>query len=793
MADEDEGLASAWRERAIDLRRLSWPLRLVIAVTILATAVASVLIIIRDVPQSQIVINGTGTIPAAPIPTAAFVAALVLWVLAWSLALTGAIFGHWALRLLVVITFIYISITGYISERSALIVAVPLVFIALWVLAVSMARWLVGLQGRSLPQWLPLVSFFVVLAALSSHYAILLYLDKQGGSSTATFPQIVELEFGLYAIVLIPVLFLTGSDFGEWAEIAAGQVNDWLKQSRSTWVLLTVSALVAAGIVIEQLQQSGTLAPFGLASVLDLVTVALFGLVTTVIFFLVARLGHIAVWPRVPLPAWALILATITTMLLLVVPYYVDFFVPPSPANSVDYSVFRHSAQTYSPAFSLAYPSNWNHVASEPQQAGDPLLVKFMGTSEPGMRQFWLVEFPTAGLEGEGPYSIEQAVVSTVCQNPKCSVDLVQAPSHGSWFTAQAMLQDQDANGKPVPLKARAWERTQGDSTWVLYGAAEAGEFAAAQPIYTAMLDSWKPNLGAVAPTSPTERLDSFLLNIDPTSILSFALLPLAVAIVVGIPLLLLGRRRPGPAGVAGLFLTVYGLYAGLLFFPRILAYFGVPTGNVVLLTVQNEHLTLSSLQLLSLPRLQLAVALFTLLLVVWLIVRRAVNTRAARDVLATALLLNVSLLGIQVLDNVFSAADQIALRLTEAQGVLLLLAFLWDLLTSGKQVTNTEGRNSPRSARVLLYAGFSLLSCSQVLLFSTLGGSAGQNYGGDWTGTGLTALGIPVLLTVILLRFARVGQQQQASLPQGPVGAPVGEPGQTLPDAHLPGIYDAR
>jgi hypothetical protein len=797
VADEDESLASAWRERAIDLRRLSWPLRLVIAATILATAVASVLIIIRDVPQSHIVIGATSTTPATPIPTSAFVAALVLWVVAWSLALTGAIFGHSGLRLLVVIVFIFISLSGFIIERSVFIVAVPQLIIALWILAVSMARWLVGRRGRSLPRWMPAVSFVVVLAALSAHYAILLYLDKQAGPGTAIFPSFVELELSVYGFVLIPVLFLTGSDFGEWAEVTAGQVNDWLKPARSTWVLLTVTALVAAGILIARLLHRGTFSPFGVASVLDLVAVALFGLVTALIFLFIARLGHIATWPRVALPAWALILATVTFMLLQTGPAYAFDFVsnitPPSPVNSVDFSVFHHSAETYSPTFSLIYPSGWKDVVNEPQKAGDGLVVVFLGTAEPGIHRFLVVEFPTAGLNGADQYSIEQAVVTGACHNPKCSADLIQVPSHGSWYTAQTTVQDQDANGNPVQLKGMAWERTQGDSTWILYGTTEADRYQAMLPIYTAMLDSWRPDLKAIVPASLADRLFNFLTNLDPTGIVSLALLPLGVAILVGIPLLLRGRRRPGPLSVAGLFLTAFGLGEGLLFLPQILAYFGVPTSKAVLLTLNDAQVTLSSMPTLNLSVLQITVALFTLLVVVWLIVRRAVNRRAARDILAIALLLNTGLLGIQLLDIVFSTTDQIALRLTVAQGVLLMLAFLWDLLTSGKQLTNTEGRNSPRSARVLLYAGFSLLSCAQVLFFTTLAGSGGQNVSGDWTDIGLTALGIPALLTLIMLRFARVGQQQQTMPPEAPVGAPAGETGQTLPDTHLPGIYDAH
>jgi hypothetical protein len=771
-------------------------LRLVIAATILATGAASALIIIRDLPQSHIVVSGSSTIPAAPIPTSAFVASLVLWLVAWSLALTGAIFGHRGLGLLVVIIFIFVSLVGLIIERTVLLVAVPLLFIALWILALSLARWLVRLRGSSLPRWLPLVSFVVTLVALASHYAILWYFDKQGGPGTAILPKFVDSEFEGYAFVLVPVLFLTGSDFAEWAEIAGGQLTDWLKRARSAWVLLTASALVAVGILIWRLLQRETFPFFDLAWVLDLAAVAVFGLLTALIYFIVARLGHLAVWPRVALPVWALILATVTFLLLQAGPTYVGYIgesiVPLSPEDSVDYSVFHHQAQTFSPAFSLIYPSGWKKVVSEPQKsAAEGLVVVFLGTAEPGLHQFLVVEVPTSVLNGVDQYSIEQAVVTGACRNPKCSADLIQAPSHGSWFTQQTTVQDQDTHGHPVQLKGMAWERTQGDSTWVLYGAVESDQFKATLPIYTAMLDSWKPNLGAVVPRSPVDRLVDFLINLDPTGILSFALLPLAVAILIGMPLLLRGRRRQGPLAVAGLFLTAFGLGEGLLFLPQILAYFGVPTSQVVLLTLNNDQVRLSNIPTLNLQVLQITAALFTLLLVGWLIVRKNVNSRAGRDLLAIALLLNTGLLGIELLDVIFTATDEIALRLTAAQGVLLILAFLWDLLTSGKQITNTEGRNSPRSARVLLYAGFSLLSCSQVLFFATLGGSAGQNVGGDWTDTGLTALGIPVLLTIIMMRFARVGQQPTP--PQVPVDVPVGEVGQTLPDSHLPGIYDSH
>jgi hypothetical protein len=121
-------------------------------------------------------------------------------------------------------------------------------------------------------------------------------------------------------------------------------------------------------------------------------------------------------------------------------------------------------------------------------------------------------------------------------------------------------------------------------------------------------------------------------------------------------------------------------------------------------------------------------------------------------------LLLNVGLQIISWIDLAFSATDQPASQFTVAQGVLLVLAFLWDLLTSGEQVTNAHGRLTPRFARVLIYVGYSLLSFSEVLFFTTLRGSPFANSLSGWPDLGLTTLGPVLLLTVVLLRLARSG-----------------------------------
>jgi hypothetical protein len=218
---------------------------------------------------------------------------------------------------------------------------------------------------------------------------------------------------------------------------------------------------------------------------------------------------------------------------------------------------------------------------------------------------------------------------------------------------------------------------------------------------------------------------------------------------------------------MTGLFLVIFGLTDSLLFLPQIIAQFGVPTDRIVLFSLDADHsLRLSTIPTLSYPVLQALAAFFTLVIVGWLLVRSRIRDgqhgRAMR-VIAALLMLNIGLLIISWLDVALSASDQLAQRFTVAQGVLLVLAFLWDLLTSGAQVTNVEARRTPRVARVLLYMGYSTLAFSQVLYFTTLRGAPSNVDLGQLTNIGLMTLGTPLLLTIVLLRLARAGSDRNA------------------------------
>src|SRR5262249_2475596 len=155
--------------------------------------------------------------------TAAFVVALALWLVAWSAVLAGALHGHWALRLFVFAAFFYVTIGSVVLHAVSLIHLIPLLVLSLLVGLVFILPWRGPRLARALPRRLPAVTFAVVLVCLVAHYALVWWVGNQVHDATAVLTQLVTVEFEAFAFVLVPVLFLAGSDFAEWAEAVAAQ------------------------------------------------------------------------------------------------------------------------------------------------------------------------------------------------------------------------------------------------------------------------------------------------------------------------------------------------------------------------------------------------------------------------------------------------------------------------------------------------------------------------------------------------------------------------------------------
>jgi hypothetical protein len=175
------------------------------------------------------------------------------------------------------------------------------------------------------------------------------------------------------------------------------------------------------------------------------------------------------------------------------------------------------------------------------------------------------------------------------------------------------------------------------------------------------------------------------------------------VGVTIGLILLARGRLlQQASTGATGLFLLMVCLLVIVLNWHLVLATLVFPDINLPL------HL---------LAGIRLLAALCVLGLVVWLSVRSRPPT-APRRLLAAALLL---LAGLQIVDWSFDlvlALTAIGRLSAVAFAGVFLVAVLWDVLTSGEEVSNGHSRAFPRTGRVLLYFGYTLIAGS-VLLYS--------------------------------------------------------------------------
>ena len=247
-----------------------------------------------------------------------------------------------------------------------------------------------------------------------------------------------------------------------------------------------------------------------------------------------------------------------------------------------------------------------------------------------------------------------------------------------------------------------------------------------------------------------TLLLSTLAVTLGVTFFLNGSVLSIALGIVLwpvlGIALVIRGRWRPGAASAAGLYLIVVGL--SVIAFAGAIGAFG-----------QRAVVALGSVQL--------AAALFTLVALGWLAIRGRLDAKrgflVARFFVLNGALLMVSVVYMAVA-NAGMFVGTFSRTVDPVAAVLIVLAFLWDFLMSGEEVTNVEGRRFPRHTRILLYVGYTLLVLTMVLFFGPVTPNAiiGQPdlffvFNPDlWPRYGLLLLGVPLLVTNFVLGISR-------------------------------------
>ncbi|MBO0702944.1 MAG: hypothetical protein J2P38_08425, partial [Candidatus Dormibacteraeota bacterium] len=547
---------------------------------------------------------------------------------------------------------------------------------------------------------LRLPTFGWVLLATTLIYGLLAVSGFQNGR----LAEFISLQLGVLLFLLIPVLFLAGTDFAEWAEVASGRLSSVLERLPRPGLLLGIAGVAVAVLAWAYLVVNGR-PGFSLRGTVGDVLPVLFVAPPVV---LVGGLSlRRSTSTRVPF--WALASGAV----ILYVGVLASSAAPivsqrggPSPHLQPMVAARRQA----DPEYWLLVPQAWRRTPVSDGQMwsgsadGRPArLVLLWGSSESQGR-------------------LSSALGVPLSSHP--------APSVHGWnaFTVRTTVMGRPAGGT-------LWTRRSGGHSWILAGVRAGGATAGSNALFESVRESWTPDAAG-----PKEGGGS---NDGPGYFVIWVGGAAVVLLGLGLALLLLGR---GEVATGGLFLVLCGLFnaAGPCVGGEAAQLVGAGRDYVAMGTL---NLVVAA-ALVALPLSGLAVAI--------------PGWSLPLPVLRLVFVLLLGFVGLEVLyDGVFSTALAAGARFSVIQGVVLLAAMLWDVLMSGESFTNTGGAAVPRHTRVLIYLGYTLLVVITVLFLSTEQVQGGGRIPGlafesdEWPRDGIAALGPPLLLTFFFVNLS--------------------------------------
>ncbi|MFZ0214859.1 MAG: hypothetical protein WAM30_02855, partial [Candidatus Dormiibacterota bacterium] len=604
----------------------------------------------------------------------------------------------------------------------ALVLAVPVTATGLWFTDRANSRQAPHLHHRVRIR--PLTLLWVLGVT-----ALIYLLSGVSGLRNGEFAADVGLELLALQFVFIPVLLLAGTDFAEWSEVVSGRLSSLLERL-GTYVPPAAVLLAAIGIFAYYTHGDGL--QFGLnvsGAAEEMVPVA-------AIAVLVAIFGWTARRRRVStrVPFWALVVGGLVA--------YGAFFgasvaglgstqpAAPSPGETRGLVTYEHPAE---PVFSLRYPVEWKPAVL----AGG---VRFQGLDDGRLPVRFLVLH--SGASGPALAGVLGSTAEVALGAP---ITTGEAEREGAWQRRSV-----DATLGGTALQGTAWSRQVGVDRWTLVGLAPALAGHAYDGLFGQVKGSWMPELPS-SQTEDTTAGPAFLQYAVSVGVASAGLL------LAGLLLLL---RGTGERATAGLFLCLSGIF---------LAAGANGAGQLLQLLQAPSRLSIA------MPNLIFGWAVGALLLVAFAALRGRLGTLV--PVFRLVLILGLGFAGLEFLyEGVFGVALQAGARFSLLQGIVLLLAMLWDVLMSGESVTNGGGRQIPRHSRVLIYLGYTMMVATTVLFLSSLqvlgGGPAVSQFESDtWPQLGIAVLGPPLLLTFFLVNLVAWRRHAKPG-PTDPLGA---------------------
>jgi uncharacterized membrane protein len=130
---------------------------------------------------------------------------------------------------------------------------------------------------------------------------------------------------------------------------------------------------------------------------------------------------------------------------------------------------------------------------------------------------------------------------------------------------------------------------------------------------------------------------------------------------------------------------------------------------------------------------------------------------------------LNLALLFVALIYQLYSRSDRVA-QFSYPQALVLLFAFALDVVLSGESITNANSDAFPRHARVMLFFGYILMGTVVTLYFTSLRyqgtrATVPSPFTVNAAQYGLIIFGIPVLLTIFILKVLRPPKSTQSGV----------------------------
>ena len=706
--EEPEGLSATFHEKVIKLRTMQLPLLLPSAVAIAIVIAGALLFALHDLPWPELGAGRnlqTGQLQTVPLPVAVF-GGLALTV-AWSFILTGALHAHLLVRIGGILAYLMNGITVFLPAVATTPTLLTLPFLLASVVVAAIALYAADRSNhRQAPHLhhrfrLRLPTFAWVFGAT----ALLYVLGVLGGLRQGDVAFFLTAQLTLLEIVLIPVLFLAGTDFAEWSEVVSGRAGS-LVMKLPGWTLRAAVVVAAVAVLVwSALLEGGPHRP-------DLAAMALQSAPVLILLVPVGLVGWFA--QRRPtstrVPFWALVLGVLTVFVPLFGASIVeahDGSLPTLPAGIPSLVVYEHA----DPIYSVSVPEGWT-------QASVPGGTSWTGSApRGGVSRLFVLSL--GGPQGAGPAAVERGGAVALGR----PLHLGARSRAGDWERWEVTT-----SAAPSPQNGLAFLRQDGGREWIVIGLSPAGSDQEA--LWDAVRETWSPG--------PPARVELPLPSLGVA--LPWIGLGLALMFGIGLMLFVIGR---GEVATAGVFLLVCALFeaAGQNLAGNLLRFLGVHDPPYV----QPQFL---------------AVGVAVAVLVLFAVTGAVRRWRPAASPLRLVLVLLLGIIGLDILyTGVFQTALEGGKRFNVLQGVVLVAAMLWDVLMSGESFTNQGGPRVPRHSRVLVYLGYTIAVVTAVVVLGSLGFEGGGTVGGfesdKWVQEGIVGFGAPLLFTFFFVNLS--------------------------------------